>query len=884
MPSQPLPRLPRAFSGGGVDWRVLRARLLGFAVAMGLATHKPPLAAVPPLFPGLRLPDLPAWSERRSDADRAPATVGAATAVGGATAAPRPEHRDVTNRPAVPALDGPLLTRTAARLGILAVGTAAGAAAIFAVGAVLTRPAVSNAKSLVHVELDIPEEASLPALEERSTIYDQEGNLLAVIDREISRRTVPLKQIPPRVRNAVIVAEDRKFYEHDGYDVEGISRALVANLQAGDIREGGSTITQQLAKSEVGNERTLERKASELLYAMALEDRFSKDELLERYLNQVYFGSRAYGIAAAAEEFFHTTPRKLKVHQAALLASMIRAPNSADPRDQKELALSRRNAVLRGMVDEGYLEPERLERLLARPLGVKESSPKRKRRQPHVVDAVERELLTLKALGKNRKQRERALYYGGLRITATIDLDMQTTAAETIRSYLPSGAPTAAIATVDPATGEVKAIASGLGYDELKYDLPTQGRRQPGSAMKPFVYAAALQDGFPIGMSLNGASPAYFDGVPGWERDCSSQDKKVCGVSNYGGSSYGNMDMPQALKNSVNTAAAQLTIILGPKRVAQMARQMNVKIQRATNGIITESIGLGGLDQGVTPLEMASAYGVFANDGKRIQPYLIDTVQDRNGKVLYEAKGKAERVLDSPVNSAMIDMMRGVVTGGTGTGAALPSWPVAGKTGTTSSNVDAWFVGYTPVLSTAVWVGHAKGQVQMPGMTGGSLPASIWRTYMGKVLDGRKVESFPAPDPDGLVKRQAGKDVKVPHVVRMNETKALTALGKRKLIGQVRQESSSAAAGTVIWQSPRAGETVSPGETVYIGVSTGYVPPPPRSSGGGGSSSSGGSTGGDAGKPPEEDSPPEEGLEPDGDGGGGGNGNGRGNGNGGGGD
>ena len=874
MPSQPLPRLPRAFGAGRVDVRAVRRRLLTFAVAVGLATHRPPLSPPPPLFPGLRLPALPAlpaWPTRSEDVTEQAVAEQQRSAEG-------PRRVEVVHRPAaVPAVNGPLLTQTAARLGLLAVGTAAGAALIFAVGAVLTRPAVSNAKSLVHVELDIPEEASLPALEERSTIYDQEGNLLAVIDREISRRNIPLKDIPRRVRNAVIIAEDRKFYEHEGYDVEGISRALVANIQAGDIREGGSTITQQLAKSEVGTERTLERKASELLYAMALEDRFTKDELLERYLNQVYFGSRAYGIAAAAEEFFHTTPKRLKTHQAALLASMIRAPNSADPRDEPELALSRRNAVLRGMVEEGYLDSARLPTLLDKPLGVKESSPKRKRRQPHVVDAVERELLTLKALGKNRKERERALYYGGLRITATIDLEMQTAATKTIRNYLPDGAPTAAIATVDPATGEVKAVASGLGYDELKYDLPTQGRRQPGSAMKPFVYAAALQDGFPPGMALDGKSPSYFEGVPGWERDC--DDTATCGVENYGGSSYGTLDMPQALKNSVNTAAAQLTIILGAKRVAKMARAMNVKIKRATNGIITESIGLGGVDQGVTPLEMASAYGVFANDGKRIKPYLIDTVEDRNGKIVYEATTKAKRVLDSPVNTAMIDMMRGVVTGGTGTGAALPSWPVAGKTGTTTSNVDAWFVGYTPVLSTAVWVGHAKGQVQMPGMTGGALPASIWRSYMGEVLEGRKVESFPEPDSDGLVDRLADKSVKVPDVVRMNETEALTRLGKRKLIGEVRQESSGAPEGTVIWQSPRAGETSSPGETVYIGVSTGYVPPPPRSRGGGGGGGGGSSDddaedsgGGEEETPPEEEAPPPE------DDGGNGNGNGNGNG------
>ena len=878
MPSQPLPRMPRVLGDGGVDWRMLRARLLALAVAIGFATHKPPLSSPPPLFPGLRLPDIPAWGERREDVtDQAAAAHERVV---------EPSHREPARGTPVPAtVDGPLLTRTAARLGILAVGTAVGAAAIFAIGAFLTRPAVSNAKSLVHVELDIPEEASLPALEERSSIYDQEGNLLAVIDREISRRTIPLEKIPDRVQHAVIVAEDRKFYEHEGYDVEGISRALVANIQAGDIREGGSTITQQLAKSEVGTERTLERKASELLYAMALEDRFTKDELLERYLNQVYFGSRAYGIAAAAEEFFHARPKKLKMHHAALLASMIRAPNSADPRDEPDLALARRNAVLRGMVEEGYLEPERLDKLIKKPLGVKESSPKRKRRQPHVVDAVERELLTLKALGKNRKQRERALYYGGLRVTATIDLEMQTTATETIREYVGTGGePTAAIATVDPATGEVKAIASGLGYNKLKYDLPTQGRRQPGSAMKPFIYAAALQDGFPPSMSLNGSSPAYFEGVRGWDRGCDDID--TCGVENYGGASYGTMDMPSALQNSVNTAAAQLTIILGPNRVAKMARQMNINIKRATNGIITESIGLGGLDQGVTPLEMASAYAVFANDGKRIRPYLIDKVQDRDGKVLYEAKRKPKRVLDSPVNAAMVEMMRGVVTGGTGTGAALPSWPVAGKTGTTTSNVDAWFVGYTPVLSTAVWLGHAKGQVAMPGMTGGSLPASIWRTYMGRILEGRKVKTFPTADPDDLVNRLGDKEVKVPDVVRMDETKALTVLGRRKLVGQVRQESSGAPAGTVIWQSPGPGEQASPGETVYIGVSSGYTPPPPSNSGGGGGGSSSDDSSDDETEAPAEEEPPpeEEAPAPDGetDDGGGNNGNGNGNGNGGG--
>ena len=829
MPSQPFPRGSRRPANRSVDWHALRDGLLRAAVGIGLATRARTRAHTPPLLPGLNLQERIA--SRVADRVTAPKVK------------PEPvRHTPLSEAWTTPAAsaredvpDRTLVARAAARLGVLSLGTVLGMLAIGAVAVILFRPAAVSAKSLLQVELDIPEEASLPELEERSTIYDGDDNLLAVIDREVSRKSLPLKDIPKNIQYAVITAEDRKFYDHEGYDVEGIARALVANIKAGTVTEGGSTITQQLAKSQVGSDRTLQRKAAELLYARGLEGRFTKKELLERYLNQVYFGSRAYGIAAAAEEFFHTAPENLTPDQAALLASLIRSPNSADPRDKPRLALRRRNAVLEAMVSEGYVKPDRLPRLLRRPLGVKESSPQRQRRQPHVVDAVTRELVTIKALGKNPKQRERKLYYGGLRITTTLDLEMQRTATDVIREYT-YGEPTAAIATVEPSTGEIKAIASGLGYEDLEYDLPTQGRRQPGSAMKPFVYAAALQDGFPIEMSLSGKSPAYFEGVPGWEQDCDEDDQSTCGVSNYGGSSYGQLDMPEALQNSVNTAAAQLTITLGAERVAEMAEAMGINMAAATNGKVTESLGLGGLDQGVTPLEMAGAYAVFANNGERVKPHLIAKIEDRNGNVIYEARPESEAVLDPVVDAVMIDMMRGVVTGGTGTGAALPTWPVAGKTGTTTSNVDAWFVGYTPVLSTAVWVGHAEGQVEMYGMTGGALPATIWREYMAAVLEGREVVEFPEPDLYALANRMESQEFTVPDVVRMTEAEALAALGKKKFIGEVREESSSAPEGTVIWQSPSAGETASPGETVYIGVSKGYVPPPPSSGGGGGDS------------------------------------------------
>ena len=708
---------------------------------------------------------------------------------------------------------------------VFVAGAAAGAA--LALGGPLT----ANAAALLDVDLAVPTDVSLPDLEERSTVYDGDGSLLAVLDREVSRTALPLDRIPRHLQEAVIATEDRKFYEHEGYDLEGIGRAVVSNLQAGGIAEGGSTITQQLAKSEVGNDQTLQRKASELLYAMALEERFTKSELLERYLNQVYFGSRAYGVAAAAEEYFHTPVRKLRPHQSALLASMIRSPNSSDPRARPRRARKGRDVVLRSMADEEYLSSAKLPRLLRRPLGVKQSSLEFRRRQPHVIDAVERELLTLTEFGRSRADRKRLLYYGGLRVTTTIDVQLQRTATDAIRDALPSGAPTAAIATVDPSSGAIKAIASGLDFDQLEYDLASQGRRQPGSAFKPFVYAAALQAGYPLDISLPGQSPTYFEGVPGWERGCDADDKAVCGVSNYGGASYSRVGMAAALQDSINTAAAQLTVTVGPRRVAKLAGRMSVDVEAATNGAVTESIGLGGLDQGVTPLEMAAAYAVFANDGKRVRPHLIAKVQDRSGTVLYEATGTETKVLDPAVNAAVVAMMRGVVQEGTGTAAQLPAWEVAGKTGTTSNNVDAWFVGYTPTLSTAVWVGHPEGQVEMPGMTGGSLPAALWQTYMSQVVDGQDPIPFPKLDRAALADRTADRQVVTPDVVDMTEGKALAALGASKLIAQVRSVSSSAPAGTVVWQSPTAGGFITVGDLVVLGVSTGAGEPLDRSPG-----------------------------------------------------
>ncbi|MDQ3973023.1 MAG: PBP1A family penicillin-binding protein, partial [Actinomycetota bacterium] len=666
-----------------------------------------------------------------------------------------------------------------------------------------------------------PEEAALPALGERSVVHAADGTVLAILHDEVDRRIVPLGAIPPWVQDAVIAAEDRKFWEHAGYDVEAIGRAFVANARARDITQGGSTITQQLAKSLVGDEQTVERKISELVYAVALEKRFTKQELLERYLNLVYFGNGAYGIAAAAEQYFGKDPGALYYEEAALLAAMIRSPNTTDPRRFPDAALERRNAVLRSMADAGSLTRAQADFLVTLPVTVI-APPERAQVQPHFVEAVKASFLQNPAFGVDYQQRYELLFSGGLRIHTTLNPRLQQIAKEVISARLnDTDGPTGAVAAVDPRDGRVLAVESGLPFAVEQYNLATQGRRQPGSAFKPFVYAAALQVGFPAKTRLDGNSPKVFryPGAPQpWE------------VNNYGGADYGRVDMRRGLVKSINTAAAQLMLMVGEQPVEDLAARMGIDIQRALSPQDGPAIALGGLGHGVTPLEMASAYGTFANGGRHVQPYLIDRVVDRAGQVLFQAQPQPQQVLDPAVNATMVDFMRGVVREGTGTGARLPSWDTAGKTGTTQRNTDAWFVGYTPVMSTAVWMGHPDAQVSMPGRTGGSLPAAMWRDFMTRALEGVTPTPFPAVQA-GMAQVQVGASVRVPDVRRMTEAQALQALGAARLAGQVRAVAANSPAGTVVWQSPRAGASATVGDPVYLGLSTG------RSAGGGSSSS-----------------------------------------------
>lgn len=596
--------------------------------------------------------------------------------------------------------------------------------------------------SLLPVDSSPPADVEFGALDQRSVVLAADGSVLAHLGQPESRDPVALEDVSEHMINAVITAEDRRFFEHGGYDTAGILRAAIRNVRAGEIAQGGSSITQQLAKMNfVGGEQTIERKAKELTTAVALEKRYSKEELLERYLNQVYFGAQAYGIAAAAEEFFRVTPAELTVEQAALLAGVIRAPSALDPRSNPEGALQRRNQVLSGMADEGYISEEEAARLSQKPLAVADPRPRGPSgRVPYIVEYVERVLRQDSRLGATEQERETLLLTGGLEITTTIDPGVQELAQEVIANRTAElEGPAAAIASVEPGTGRIIALHGGSDFAQTQFDLATQGRRQPGSAFKPFVLAAALEQGVPLSQPLEGNSPAYFPDVRGWTREDG-------GVRNFGDRDYGTVDLREALVRSVNTAFAELVLLTGHENVIALTERLGIDREAAYAEGDGPAIALGGLGRGVTPLEMAAAYATFAAGGRYADPWIVQRVVDREGAVLFEAEPEATTALPPEVNAAMVDVMRDVVERGTGTGAQIPGWEIAGKTGTTQNSADAWFVGYAPVLSTAVWLGHPEGQVPMDGLTGGSIPAGIWHDFMSVVLG--NIDPVPFPEVD----------------------------------------------------------------------------------------------------------------------------------------
>ncbi|WP_347278284.1 penicillin-binding protein 1A [Limnothrix sp. FACHB-1088] len=561
---------------------------------------------------------------------------------------------------------------------------------------------------------------------ETSYIYDIKGRVLASLHDEANRVVVPLNQISPHLKRAVIAIEDSSFYQHPGINPGSIMRALVTNLERGRTSEGGSTLTMQLVKNLfLSPQRRISRKVAEAVLSLRLEQILKKDEILELYLNQVYWGHNNYGIETASRSYFGKAAADLNLAESAMLAGLIQAPEDYSPFLNFERAKQRQAIVLGRMLDLGWITPA--EELAARnqPLNLGKSTSFQSSKLPYVTEAVTQEL-------KKRFRRE-DLFKGGMRIQTTVDFDFQTMAEATVSAAHARmrsrglRADQVALVAVDPRTHFVKAMVGGVDYRKSQFNRAIQAMRQPGSAFKPFVYYAAFATGrYTPNSAVNDTPVSYNDGGVMYR------------PKNYGGGFSGSVSIRRALEISLNIPVVRLGQEVGLNKVIETCRLLG--FQSPLEPVL--SLPLGSED--VTPLEMAGAYATFANNGWHSDTTFIVQVTDSSGKVLLDNTPRPQLVLDPWATATLTDTLRGVITNGTAKTANIGR-PAAGKTGTTDSERDIWFVGYVPQLSVAVWAGNDNYRPIGYGATGGSYVAPIWREFMLKALQGVPAEDFRKP-------------------------------------------------------------------------------------------------------------------------------------------
>lgn len=545
--------------------------------------------------------------------------------------------------------------------------------------------------------------------------YDHDGKLLAQVRAEENRVVVPLEEIPVVVRQAFIAVEDERFWSHPGIDPIAIMRAFGANIR-GD-REGASTITQQVVKnSAVQGKRTLWRKLSEAVTAIRIDRRYSKDKILEAYLNSIYLGHGAYGVEAASRLYFGREVGALSLSQAAVLAGITAAPQAYSPRVNADRARERRDFALTRMVEQGFITPAERDEAIRDPIAL---APTRRARvrAPLFVDWVRGELV--------RRLGEDVFYRGGLRVRTTIDLDVQRAAEDAVADVLDrEGDPNAAVVAIDVSTGQVRAMVGGLQPRPGDFNLATQARRQAGSAFKPFVLAAALDDGFRLTKTYRGPGSMRlrFDSGQVWN------------VHNFDRRGYGWLSLRTATANSVNTVYAQLIRDVGPAAVVDVAHRLGISSPLSA----VPSLALG--TSGVTPLEMAAAYATFANGGEFLAPTGVARAEDAAGTVVVGARPRVgEEAISKRAARGVREALRAVVTSGTGYTVRLRGvTDIAGKTGTTEDHRDAWFVGFSHGYAIAVWVGHASGRpmgrVHGIRVSGNSFPAEIFERVLSSLI------------------------------------------------------------------------------------------------------------------------------------------------------
>lgn len=578
----------------------------------------------------------------------------------------------------------------------------------------------------------------LPSLPQRSSIVAADGSVLATLYDE-DRLVVRLASVPKVLQNAVIAVEDSAFYQHEGLSVPGMARALKNNAQSGRVSQGGSTITQQVMKNDLLTaDRTVARKVRETLLAHRMEQQYSKEEILERYLNSVYFGEGAHGAATAAQRYFGKDVSGLTLGEAALLAGQIANPATFSPFRDRERAAARRDHALNRMVSEGFVTDDEADAARKEPL------PRTLHKLPaqpedYFAEEVRRRLMKDERLGATRADRRDAILRGGLTVHTTLDPRLQALAEQAVREELPASDFTASLISIDPADGDVLALVGGRGFEDAKFNLATQGTRQPGSSFKTVALAAALEHSYTTKDRVPTRSPCVFDMPAGQE---------PWKVRNYDGAAGGGvLTLRDATVKSSNCAFAQLSMHLGPEKIVEMARRLGI----TRHTVAVPSVALGALE--ASPLEMAAVNAAVASGGVYHEPLFIRRVEGPDGEVLFENAPVARRAMSHDTALLLTDVLTEVITRGTGRAAAIDR-PAAGKTGTSQEWRDAWFNGFTPHLATSVWMGHPAGQISMDAVdgrrvTGGSFPARIWSVFMAPASEPFAAIGFAPPPSEG---------------------------------------------------------------------------------------------------------------------------------------
>jgi penicillin-binding protein 1A len=589
---------------------------------------------------------------------------------------------------------------------------------------------------LVQILLQLPDVSMISAYipSETTEIFSADGVLLARLHEEENRVVVPLSKISKTLQKIVIIMEDEKFYSHHGFDLEGIGRATLANITKGRIVQGGSTITQQLARNLfLTKRRTFTRKLAELLLAIQIERQYTKDEILELYLNQIYWGHNAYGVESAANFYFNKHASELNLGECALLAGIMDGPELYSPYRNSEGAKMRQVVVLERLKEKGLITEKQALYYQLKPLALAQERPKKYGyRYPYFTSHVISELIN--------KYGEDTVYKGGLRVYTTLDTGMQRIADWVTRKYVSEEGEAynfsqVALISLDPRTGYIKAMVGGISYEASEFNRTTQARRQPGSSFKPYVYTAALELGFSPGFIIDD-SPVTFE-VPATEWN----PEGMWSPRNFDERFRGNITMRLALVNSLNVPSVKLLDMIGVQATLNVARKMGIQSPLKRNLGLTLGVSE------ITLLEHTSAFGVFANSGIRVKPAAILRVETRDGAVLYKHVIRERRVLDTNVAATIRYMMQGVLVEGTGVRGRIDR-PSGAKTGTSQEYKDAWFIGYVPQLTTGVWVGN-DDNTPMEGVTEVAVCPRMWKTFMVNVLTGVPTAEFPKPQ--GLV-------------------------------------------------------------------------------------------------------------------------------------